>query len=174
MNASTKLVAQQRWDRALGRRYEQDFNFNKATGKNIQLVEPPSLKYSGDGAFTLVNGVQNKVGMNRTQEFLGFEGNNCIAVIDFGNEIEISEVNIHHLEQSGSWIYSPSAIDIAGSGDGQLFAPFNSAVRLSKSPDKDKTTLKFSTPVKTRYLKVSIFNHGMIGDGLPGAGNRAW
>ena len=152
----------------------QAFYINKATGKKITLKEEAAKKYPGDGAFTLINGVQNEKGMARTKEFLGFEGSDCIASIDFGAETEFSEIIIHHFEQKPSWIYSPLAVDVGGSNDGITFSPFNSNFTISKSPDKDRTTLKFSSPVKTRFLKVSILNHGTIASGNPGEGNRAW
>ncbi len=38
----------------------QKFSFNKATGKKITLAAQASKSYPGDGAFTLVNGVQTK------------------------------------------------------------------------------------------------------------------
>ncbi|MBL0183582.1 MAG: beta-N-acetylhexosaminidase [Chitinophagaceae bacterium] len=53
---------------------EQKFSLNKATGKKITLTTPPSKTYPGDGAFTLVNGVQNEKGLARSSEFLGFWG----------------------------------------------------------------------------------------------------
>mgnify|MGYP002651383207 CR=1 FL=1 len=152
----------------------QRFLLNKATGKKITLTQQPSKKYPGDGAFTLVNGVQNEKGMSRTKDFLGFEGTDCEAIIEFGNETEINEIIVHHLEHPGSWIWSPSSYDIAASVDGINFVPFNTAVSITKSADKDKTTLKFAAPQKTRFLKIKIINHGKIAEGQPGAGNGAW
>ena len=153
---------------------QQEFKFNKATGKKITLTEQASKKYPGDGAFTLVNGVQNEKGMSRTKDFLGFEGKDCEAIIDFGSETEISEIIVHHLEHPGSWIWSPSSYDIAASVDGINFVPFNTAVSITKSADKDKTTLKFAASQKTRFLKIKIINHGKIAEGQPGAGSGAW
>ena len=45
----------------------QKFSFNKATGKKITIVTKVDKKYPGDGAFTLVNGVQNEMGMARNK-----------------------------------------------------------------------------------------------------------
>jgi hexosaminidase len=148
--------------------------FNKATGKQISLQQQASAKYPGNGAFTLVDGILNDKGLARSREFLGFEGTDCIATIDLGDETTINQVVIHHLEQQGSWIYSPSAIDVAGSADGINFQSLGSNVVMTKAALKDKTTLQFDAPVRTRYLRVSIFNHGVIATGNPGAGNKAW
>ena len=113
--------------------------------------------------------------MARTTEFLGFEGEDCIAIIGLGNETEVNQVVIHHLEQQGSWIYSPSAVDIARSDDGVQFVAPGPAVSLTKSADKDKTTAQFAAPFKARFLKIKIFNYAKkIPDGKPGAGHPAW
>lgn len=158
----------------IGKSIFQEFHFNKATGKAISLEIPATKKYPGDGAFTLVNGIQNIKGMARTTEFLGFEGEDCIAIIDLGKETEVNQVVIHHLEQQGSWIYSPAAVDIARSDDGVQFVAPGPAVSLTKSADKDKTTVQFASPFKTRFLKIKIFNFGIIPQGKPGADHKAW
>ena len=102
---------------------EQQFSINKATGKKITLANQPSKNYPGDGAFTLVNGVQNEKGTAKSKEFLGFSGDDCIATIDLGKEENISFVKVHYLHQTGSWIYQPSSVIIFTSADGVDFSP---------------------------------------------------
>jgi hexosaminidase len=153
---------------------KQNIFINKATGKKITLAVPATPKYPGDGPFTLVNGVQNTRGLARTKEFLGFDGNDCIATIDLGAPVAISEVVIHGLELPASWIWSPSAVDIARSEDGQAFTALGTTTTISKSSDKSKTTIKLASPVTTRYIKISVFNHGVIAAGNAGAGHKAW
>ena len=152
----------------------QKFSFNKATGKKITLTNEASTNYPGDGAFTLVNGVQNEKGLARSKEFLGFSGTDCEAIIDLGTATSINEIIIHTLEQPGSWIYFPSAFDISRSDDGITFTPFNTAVNISRSSDKSRATIKLATGVNTRYIKINIINYGAIPAGNPGAGNKAW
>ena len=153
---------------------KQTFHFNKATGKKITLTNEPSKNYPGDGAFTLVNGIQNEKGLVRSKEFLGFSGINCEAIIDLGVDSSFSEIIIHTLEQTGSWIYFPSAFDISKSSDGINFSPLNTPVEISKTSEKNRATIKLSTPVTARYLKINIMNAGTIPAGNPGAGSRAW
>lgn len=160
--------------RLIGNPVSQRFYFNKATGKKITLNTVPSKSYPGDGAFTLVNGIQNEAGLARSKEFLGFEGGNCEMIIDLGAETEINEIIIHTYEQTGSWIYFPGGVDIAQSADGQTFAPFQSAVSITKSADKTKASIQLASPVKTRYLKINVLNFGTIPDGMAGAGHKAW
>ena len=152
---------------------EQRFILNKVTGKKISLAGPPSAKYPGDGAFTLINGIQNEKGLARSKEFLGFEGTDCEATIDLVKETEIKEVIIHTFEQQGSWIYFPKGMDISVSSDGQNFTSISNRSFPGNVTDKTKNAT-LDTPVKTRYLKLLIRNFGDIPDNLPGAGHKAW
>ncbi|HMU46040.1 MAG TPA: family 20 glycosylhydrolase [Chitinophagaceae bacterium] len=165
------MSAWQGFHHTKGPEIEQQFHFNKATGKKITLTTEASSKYPGDGAFTLVNGVQNEKGMARSKEFLGFSGTDCEAVIDLGKEEEISIVKAHILEQKGSWIYRPSSITISVSDDGKNFT----SVACSNPTITDKEALcEFLEQAKARYIKIRISNYGTIPDGSPGAGNKAW
>jgi hexosaminidase len=149
---------------------QQRFHFNKATGKKISLVFLPSSKYPGDGAFTLVNGVQNERGLARSNEFIGFEGTNCDATIDLGTETSISSVKVHVLQLKASWIWFPSGVTISSSTDGTYASPIDSYTTY----DSNTVVCNFKQAVTTRYLKVSINNFGTIPEGNAGAGNKAW
>jgi len=153
----------------------QIFHFNKATGKKITLTNEPSKKYAGDGAFTLVNGVQNEKGLAKAKEFLGFAGTNCEAIIDLGSDTTtINEIIIHTLEDVGSWIYFPSAFDISKSDDGITFSPLGTEVQMSRNSEKNRATIKLANAVKARFLKINTLNFGKIPAGNPGAGTPAW
>ena len=88
--------------------------------KKITLTTQASDKYPGDGAFTLVNGVQNEKGFAKSKEFLGFSGTDCEAIIDFGKEETVNSVKIHVLDQQSSWIYPPT-MEVYSSTDGINF-----------------------------------------------------
>lgn len=149
----------------------QLFHFNKATGKKITLTNQPSKSYPGDGAFTLVNGVQNEKGTAKSKEFLGFSGDDCIATIDLGKEENISFVKVHYLHQTGSWIYKPSSVTILTSADGVDY----SAVALSNPTIANNEAIcEFLKPVNARFVKIQVVNFGAIAAGNPGEGNKAW
>lgn len=60
--------------------------YNKATAQNIKLNIPSSPKYSGDGAFTLVNGLQANTSKGwSAREWLGFSGKDLDVTIDLGS-----------------------------------------------------------------------------------------
>ena len=155
---------------------KQLFHFNKATGKKITLTTPPSKTYPGDGAFTLVNGVQNEKGTSKSKEFLGFSGTDCEAIIDFGKEESINSIKIHLLDQQSSWIYPPAWMKVYYSTDGINFTEALNAEAGKEVPGEIIKDIEWSFyPVsKTRYLKVFLKNFGTISEGKPGAGNKAW
>jgi len=145
-------------------------SFNKATGKKISLANEPSGNYPGDGAFTLVNGIQNEKGLARSSEFLGFSGKDLEAVIDLGTVTNLSVIKLHALEQQASWIYLPSAILISFSNDGMNY----SAEAATGSWNKNIYTADLLKGTAARYIKIIAKNMGIIPAGKPGSGNPAW
>ncbi len=156
----------------------QNFFLNKATGKKITLTTQPSKSYPGDGAFTLVNGVQNEKGMSKSSEFLGFAGTDMEATIDLGKETEVSKITLHSLNHPGSWIYLPSQVEVSFIPfiDTMIITkhqPIESVTHIVKDENNDQT-IQLSAPKTCRYIRVTAKNYGIIPDGKPGAGNKAW
>jgi hexosaminidase len=153
---------------------KRKFSFNKATGKKITIKNEPGKGYSGDGAFTLVNAVQNEKGLSKASEFLGFSGKDCEGQIDFGRPEKIKTIRFHSLNQSGSWIYPPKYIEVsfgnAATGK-KKFSPDKSIV------DKQGNTtyeIKLDDAVTASLLNFKMVNFGIIPEGSPGAGTAAW
>ena len=156
----------------------QKFLFNIATGKKITLANEASKSYPGDGAFTLVNGVQNEKGLAKSSEFLGFNGTDLDATIDFGKDVDIYKISLHTLNQNGSWIYLPTAIEVS-------FIPYADTTIITRNPPIETITqkitdennlqqIKLAEPKTCRYIKIVAKNYGIIPRGKPGAGNPAW
>lgn len=157
----------------------QPFYFNKATGKKITLQTEPSKSYPGDGAFTLVNGVQNEKGLAKGSEFLGFSGKDLDATIDLKTETDISKITLHVLDQNGSWIYLPRQVEITYipnvdylESDLKLFP--KEIKDIDPLKDKGIKTISISSKQKCRFIRVVAKNLGIIPSGNPGAGNPAW
>ncbi len=151
--------------------FYKQFTFSKSTGKKITLTNPPSNSYPGDGAFTLVNGIINEKGRERSHEFLGFSGTDCETVIDLGKEDTISNVTAHIFSQVSTWIWPPSSFTVQTSMDGINYIPVSGGTTPSLSDNK--LQLSF-TSVAARYVKVFLMNKGIIPDGNAGTGNKAW
>ena len=156
--------------------HKQQFSFNKATGKRITLNLPASDKYPGDGAFTLVNGIQNTKGFARSREFLGFNGTNCEADIDLGQSQSVSEVTIHTLHQAGSWIWRPLSVQVwVMDASGNYVNAGLSDDFVAGAAGSRNGTMKVRFPaVNTHIIRIKIENWGQIPAGEPGSGNKPW
>ena len=62
-----------------------------------------------------------KKGLAKSKEFLGFSGTDCEAVIDLGKEEKISNVIVHCLRETGSWIWRPQTVEVFISNNGTDF-----------------------------------------------------
>ena len=149
------------------------FSFNKATGKKISVSHTPNSVYPGrSGAFSLVNGIVPPKGLGYP-DWMGWNGVDMEATIDLGKTESFSTVRVHTINQNGSWIYLPQYIEVLVSQDGKNYS---SAGRGSEFT-KDVLTLGWMSvnlpPQQARYIKVIAKNHGVIADGMPGAGNKA-
>ncbi|HLF45812.1 MAG TPA: beta-N-acetylhexosaminidase, partial [Chitinophagaceae bacterium] len=150
--------------------------YNKATGKKITLLKEPAKNYPGDGAFTLVNGIQNTMGRVRSKEFLGFSGTDCEALIDLGSDQLFSSVTVHSFRQAAAWIFPPQSMEVFVSANGAEFISMGLTNEFTESKNltgKGSMTVSFKT-VPVRYVKVVIKNRGVIPPGNPGEGNKTW
>jgi hexosaminidase len=150
------------------------FSFNKATGKKITIKKAPTQQYPGQGgAFGLVNGIWSNKGLSHP-DWLGWVGDDIEAVIDLGKQEKISQVKMHTLDQNGSWVYLPAYVEVFTSNDGKNYKS------QGKTRDfiTDTLTMGFMTvnlkPLITRFVKVVAKNYGLIPEGKPGGGNKAW
>lgn len=139
----------------------QNFSFNKATGKKISITNLPSEKYPGNGgAFGLVNGVKSEKGFP-SDEWLGWNNNNLDAFIDLGKTIQVSKVSVDVWKQEQSKIFLPKSVQVLTSTDGNNW---NNSIsqNASEKPfnDNRKITLTFNQPVPARYVKVTAINNG--------------
>jgi len=150
----------------------QDFVISKTTGKPITLESQPDENYSFGGAFTLVDGIignQKQLG----KKWLGFQGKDVVATIDFGQKTQFSEVYFNTLDNKGSWIHFAKSAQIFVSDNGTDF-------KLIKEIGKEeilsaKGKIKVNVGIQnSKYIKVNIENAGIIPAGKPGADSKAW
>lgn len=152
----------------------QKFSVNKATGKKITISKEPAKNYPGDGAFTLVNGVQNEKGLARSKEFLGWSGDDVESVIDLGSSQSISNVIVHSLVSGGSWIYPPQHAEVSVSPDGENYTAVGKSETFEKTSGSNGTVTINFQPTMARYVKIFVKNLGIIPAGRQGASNKAW
>lgn len=171
MNAQLQASLKDAKGNNISNTVQQHFLLNKASGKKVMLTTPASKGYAGNGSFSLVDAVQNTMGMSKSAQFLGFAGTNLEAVVDLDKTTNINEIILHAFEQTGSWIYRPNEVSFYSSEDGINFKLLETVTSI-----KDTRHLKYvyRTNMQTRFIKILAKNKGIIADGLPGAGNKAW
>lgn len=150
----------------------QDFTVSKTTGKNITLEQQPSENYSFGGAFTLVDGIiGNQRQLGKT--WLGFQGKDVVATIDFGQTTPFSEVYFNTLDNKGSWIHFAKSAQVFVSKNGTDFRMIKETGKDEILAAKGKIRLQVGNQ-NARYLKIKIENAGIIPAGNPGADSKAW
>ena len=156
---------------SLSNEISQTFFINKATGKPISINVQPNKSYAANGAKTLVDGIQNKMGMPKSAQFLGFWGDDVDVIIDLQHDMNVDSILIHSFEQKASWIYRPKEVTFMLSNDG-----INYTQNAEKSEISGISNLIYCQKIssKARFLKISIKNIGLIPEKNPGAGNNAW
>jgi hexosaminidase len=153
--------------------FEQRFVVNKATAKPIELLHQPHQNYASGGANTLIDGIQSD-GRHFGNGWLGFSGTDLVATIDLMEEGPLNTLGINVLERKGSWIFYPSEVIFEGSLDGKNYVKMASADLEIIKKLKGKLMLPVIASRIVRYVRVTATNAGVIPDGLPGAGNKAW
>ena len=151
---------------------EKKIVVHKATGKGITLRMPASEKYpAANGASTLVNGINGSISFADGQ-WLGFEGIDLEALIDFGNPTTISKVSVSSMNSTSNWVHQADHVEVFVSNDGLKFTKQGEISGVSSDKDIVPIDVVFQS-VTTKYVKVLIHNR-LIPEGFTGAGNPAW
>lgn len=150
----------------------QSFYISKSFGKKVTLKNNPSEKYAAHGANTLVDGVKG-IPATHNRDWLGFNGDDVDATIDLGEKQSFSRVSLRSIDGNENWIYLPQSVEILVSNDGNNF---NSVKKISAEEIKKMHgVMDISVSNQNaRFVKVLMKNHGIIADGHPGAGQKAW
>lgn len=143
---------------------------------NLQLLTPVSEKYPARGALTLVDGQKGTLAF-ADGNWQGFEGNDLMALIDFGSVQPVHQVTLGCLQDPRSWIFLPTEVSFRFSSDGQHY---HRTVTLKSSvADRDEQVLRYEfgstgLDIQARFVQVQAKNRGLCPDWHVGAGGKAW
>ncbi len=134
-----------------------------------------SPKYDVGGAKALTDGLK---GINDYHfNWLGFEGEDMIAVIDLEKKQKIHTIETGFLQENYSWIFLPLQVDFFVSVNGKNYRKAGS-VKNNIPDKKDGVFIKsFNVdfePVEARYIKVFAKSMKTCPQWHPGAGNPSW
>ena len=92
---------------AMGTPASMQINMHKAAGKKISFMNPPAKQYSMGGNEVLINGIFANPARHVDKEWLGFSGDDVVAIIDLGAPTTVSRVGTRFYQAPGSWVYIP-------------------------------------------------------------------
>lgn len=176
INDNTEIKAAAIRDGVKSKILKEVINVNKATYKPIELLTTPARNYEFTGAGLLVDGIKGKSTNYRTGRWIGFQGEDLVAVIDMLQPIEISSLEINNAVVTGDWIFDTSEISIESSNDGNNYSTVATKTIIDEN---DEHWAEISThqlsfePDTARYFKVSV-KCSTMPDWHPGNGRRAY
>jgi hexosaminidase len=154
---------------------EQKFVMDKAIGRNVAYVNPPSKYYPADGPNTLTDGVRGTTSPGKLWH--AFDGNDLIATIDLNQPTSVHQISIGCLQSYRDWIFLPQSVTYEISNDGTNFTNVGTVKNII-SPDQKTAVIKDFTldfPGRNaRYIRVTAKNIGVCPKGHPGEGKPAW
>lgn len=144
--------------------------------KQTTLKHGPKGGYKAKGVTTLFDlrkGSENF----RDGEWLGFGGDDLIVDVELKQSREISAVFISTLDDIGSWIFPPTALEIwGGSEAGKLSKLQTLDLGRPEGPEPKHMIiheLAFD-PQKLKHIQIRAKNYGTLPEWHPGKDTPAW
>lgn len=151
---------------------KQSFRFSKSALARAELLTQPSPRYAGSGPVTLQDGVENTRGLNKKDQFLGFNGNDMELLLKYDKPVAVTKILAHAYHDPGSWIHAAAKAEFYKSNDGVNYELVGEATATGMETLHPDYTLE--KPFTASYIKVVLRNRGVIPRGFNGAGNRSW
>lgn len=155
--------------------FSENVTFGKSTAKSVTLREAPSRGYSFNGGSELTDGLTGNDNY-KTGRWLGFQGKDLDAVIDFKEPTEFSRVSFNTNIVPGDWIMGATGVTVKVSDDGQTFREVASKTMPAPVESYDSRLqpeeISFA-PVTARYVEV-IVRGGKLPAWHTGGGNSAY
>lgn len=161
-------------NKTLGRPLKLSYNHHLAAGKKISLIQQPSEKYFNGESGYLVNGFKAPQNKFSGDEWVGMEGKDFEAIIEFDSITEIQSIGFQFFSSLGSWIHFPTEILMYKSNDGKNFIDIHKEQIIPSNKKCIEPEILFKEKKATKFLKILVKNHGEIQEPQTGAGHKAW
>ncbi len=148
--------------------------FESADSSGISLKGVPG--YPARGPHSLVDRIRGTLDF-RDGNWIGFEQDNCEAIVDLGLAKPVTTVTVGCLQVQESWIFLPKAIDVSVSDDGTNFRPVGRIEVGELKADQQVSTKDYVVPcaqAQGRFVKVRVVGSGLCPAWHRGAGEKAW
>ena len=179
----TPIVLQ---DDAVLRIYAQDSQGNRSSEVSTKFIKidplrtitpktPFANQYSAGGPYALIDGYFGSSDF-RTGTWQGYQGVDIDITVDLGRVQTVSEVSINFLEDQRSWIFLPTAVELALGLDEQT-KTIDKIELPEITPRKEsmQKTIRFSLDGSLqRYIHLKAKNFGTLPPWHLGYGGEAW
>ena len=150
--------------------------FKGIVDADVRLAREPGSAYAAMGAPSLIDRIRG-TGDFHDGTWLGFEQDDCEAVIDLHSARPVGKVTVGCLKAQGSWIFLPRALEVAVSDNGTDFRTIGKIDVEGPDRDEGVNTREFVIPCEratARFVKVRAVNIGVCPSWHKGAGGKAW
>ena len=176
--SQTTQIKAQLYDgaQAVGPLLEETFTYHFGVGAALVLSPEPHSSYNAGGAGALINGRRGDPMRYGDNEWLGFWGDDLAIDLNLRAALPVKTLNLYFYHAPGQWINAPRAVALTMTdANGQTHTK-NIAIDTPENNGVFPLSIDLSNralgPLK--HLKVQVVNHGIIGDGAQGAGQKSW
>jgi 3',5'-nucleoside bisphosphate phosphatase len=163
-------------NKLLGTIYEAQYLLHQGIGQKTGLVTDADSRYYAMGASSLTDGVFASDDY-KDGKWLGFEKKDLEALIEFDQPRNIKGVQINFLENTHSWIFLPTMVEVLVSADGINFTELGKQSFAPATQDKSRgiTMADIKKQAKQiKFIKVIAKNTAVCPTWHPGKGKPAW
>jgi hexosaminidase len=150
--------------------FEKHINYHKAVGKKVSYKELYHDSYQGAKEVGMVNVLRGSKNFHDGQ-WQGWLGNDLELIINLESATEISKVAVGTLENQGSGIYFPIAVEVFVSSDSKNYSSVGKLKRdfkVNGISELKNFEISFEKQ-SVQYVKVKVKNLG-----TPPTGGGSW
>ncbi|AOW11415.1 beta-N-acetylhexosaminidase [Flavobacterium gilvum] len=140
---------------------EQSFVYNKAFGKKLTYEKKYSSSYKASGDNALIDGIKGTKEI--TKNWHGFQENDIVATIDFGDGIVGNSISLGCLQNWAKWIFLPKWVKFEISEDGVNFKEIKTLTNTVLPTEKGDIFKEFKVEMpqqKMMKLRITAKNLG--------------
>jgi hypothetical protein len=148
----------------------------KTNARLIEVIPEADKKYFSEGYKALLDGQQGDDNKLANGSWCGFNGTDNDFLFDFNKKSPITELYVSALSQPANWIVAPSKIEVKTSNDGIHYKTIADKIIQASFSESDNSRLLYHLPLKAsaRFVKISIYNGGLLPKSHSGSGNPSW
>ena len=152
-----------------------DFSIHKASAKKVSYLNNPASSYPANGNNTLTDGVRGT--FNVSKYWHGFYSKDMVATIDLGKVTSMRKISLGCLQNTGDWIFLPTAVTFEISVDGVIYKEVGQEIMPLDKVKDSKAIYNFTTSFvsqQAKYVRVTAKILPELPKGHSGAGKPAW